>query len=253
MNPFQSKRTLIVVITAVSILTVGNVPVQAQGQNQPPGRVTKDRPDEAKGSQVHVIYAVPSDGADQQLDLNGSIANSVNSWNNWLADKSGGYRVRLDTFQGQLDITFVRLRQTEAQLAAQPRRSASLILSGIYRAGLRSSARKKFAVYYGGSVKGDICGIASTPGPIAIIYLPNCEGFNQYTDLGMLHEIFHTLGAVPRCAKNDVRGHVTDNPEDLMSPGGRIPTVLDDNRDDYWGHGRRNCLDISKSPFIFKG
>jgi hypothetical protein len=253
MKSFTFNRTLMIVFATVSALFIGYTPTPTRAQEQPPGRVTKDRPDEAKGSQIHIVYAIPSDGADQQLDVNGSIVNSVNSWNNWLADKSGGFRVRIDTFQGQPDITFVRLRNTEAQLAANPRRSASTILSGLYRAGLRSSARKKLAVYYGGAVRGNICGIASTPGPIAIIYLPNCEGFNLYTDLGMLHEIFHTLGAVNRCAKNDLRGHVTDNGEDLMSPGGKIPTVLDANNDDYWGHGKRNCQDISKSPFLFKG
>ena len=118
MKSFTFNRTLMIVVVTVSALFIGYTPSPTRAQEQPPGRVTKDRPDEAKGSQIHIVYAIPSDGADQQLDVNGSIVNSVNSWNNWLADKSGGFRVRIDTFQGQPDITFVRLRNTEAQLGS---------------------------------------------------------------------------------------------------------------------------------------
>ena len=47
-------------------------------------RATTDRPDDASGPQVHVVYAIPLGGEDRQLDVNGVLAGSVNSWNTWL-------------------------------------------------------------------------------------------------------------------------------------------------------------------------
>jgi hypothetical protein len=40
-------------------------------------RSTVDRPDDISGSQVHVVYAIPSDGTDRELDTNGVIAGTV--------------------------------------------------------------------------------------------------------------------------------------------------------------------------------
>lgn len=42
-------------------------------------RTTEDRPDEALGSQVHFVYAVPADGVDRALDTSGAIGRSVTS------------------------------------------------------------------------------------------------------------------------------------------------------------------------------
>src|SRR5579862_7121271 len=82
-------------------------------------RSTFDRPDDVKGPQVHAIYVIPSDGTDRQLDTNGTIEQTVNSWNQWLASQSDGLGgFRLDTYQGSLDVTFFRDPHTDAQLAA---------------------------------------------------------------------------------------------------------------------------------------
>jgi hypothetical protein len=47
-------------------------------------RATKDLPDDFPGYQVHVMYVLPSDGADNKLDVNGTIATSVKAMQKWL-------------------------------------------------------------------------------------------------------------------------------------------------------------------------
>src|SRR4051812_2738529 len=82
-------------------------------------RATSDRPDDFPGSeQVHVMYVVPSDGADRSLDANGAIAASVDSWQGWLRGQTGGRGLVVDTSGGTLDVTYVRLDETDAQLAS---------------------------------------------------------------------------------------------------------------------------------------
>jgi len=74
-----------------------------------------------------------------------------------------------------------------------------------------------------------------------------------YIDFGMLHEIFHTLGAVPTCAPHQTQGgHVSDSPADLMYAGDQpwMPSILDIGRDDYYGHPQNGCLDLADSIFF---
>ncbi|MEX2647128.1 MAG: PASTA domain-containing protein, partial [Gaiellaceae bacterium] len=73
-------------------------------------------------------------------------------------------------------------------------------------------------------------------------------------EFAMLHDIFHGLGAAPTCSPHHtLSGHVSDSPNDLMWSGGQpwqLPPKLDIGRDDYWGHGRSDCLDVSGSPYL---
>ena len=70
----------------------------------------------------------------------------------------------------------------------------------------------------------------------------------------ILHEILHTLGAPPKCAKNlDPENvfHVNDNEEDILhkiSGDG----YLDYNNDDYYKHEIKDCLDLSDSKYLSK-
>jgi hypothetical protein len=73
-----------------------------------------------------------------------------------------------------------------------------------------------------------------------------------YWEFSLIHEFFHTLGAVAACAPHHTRsGHVSDDPRDLMYAGDRPwrPSMLDVGNDDYFNHNT-GCLDVAKSVFI---
>ena len=234
-------------------------------------RATGDRPDEVRGPQLHVVYAVPSDGADRALDTTGAIESSVASFQRWLATETGGATLRQDTFERSLDVTFVRLPRTNADIAAR----GAFVRDELERL-LREAGHivqdKLYAVYYDGS-SAYACGGGAwpptLPGAVAAMYLRGrppdatpCEANSLaapgappgYLDYAMLHELLHTLGAVPSCAPHHhLAGHTSDRPDDIMWAGTgawQIPGRLDPGRDDYYGHGRTDCLDVARSPYL---
>ena len=234
-------------------------------------RSTADRLDDARGPQIHVVYALPSDGVDRALDTSGAIESSVESFQRWLATQTGGARLRDDRFQGLLDVTFVRLARTDAEIAS---RGAFVRdeLERLLAAGGQIEPGKLYAVYYDGSSTFSCGGGAwppALPGVVAAMYLhgrppgaPACDTNTLaaagappgYLDYGMLHEVLHTLGAVPTCAPHHHRaGHTSDRPDDIMWAGTgvwQIPGLLDPGRDDYYGHGRSDCFDLARSPYL---
>ena len=233
-------------------------------------RATADRPDDVSGPQVHLVYAVPADGVDRGLDTNGVIAGTVSVWETWLAGQTGGRMLRLDTYQGADDITFVRLPQSNAELASagvyvRDRIEADLKADGLIVPG------KIYGVYYDGS-GAPTCGGGALPpvlpGQVGALFLhgtppgaPPCDS-NQfhspgqapgYLDFAMLHELLHTLGFVPSCAPHfTLAGHVSDSPNDLMYAGPLPwnPTTLDVGHDDYFDAHIPGCLDLSNSPYL---
>jgi hypothetical protein len=72
-------------------------------------RSTVDRPDDSNQPSIKVLYVVPTWATDRKRDTNGEIARHVFAQNEWLASQNGGFGVRLDTFNGALDIGFARL------------------------------------------------------------------------------------------------------------------------------------------------
>jgi hypothetical protein len=234
-------------------------------------RATADRPDEVRGPQLHVVYAVPSDGTDRALDTSGAIQSSVASFQRWLATETGGATLRQDTFEGSLDVTFVRLPRTDAEIAG---RGAFVRdeLEALLRTAGQIAVGKLYAVYYDGSSTFSCGGGAWPPtlnGSVAAMYLhgrppgaPACDTNSLaapgappgYLDYAMLHELLHTLGAVATCAPHHHQaGHVDDRPDDIMWAGPapwQIPGLLDPGRDDYYGHGRADCFDLARSPYL---
>ena len=233
-------------------------------------RSTEDVADEAAGKQVHAVYAVPRDGIDRQLDVNGTIANEIASFQSWLQGQTGGAPLRIDTAGNGPDTSFIRLTRTDAAVAAQGARVRDVIEAQLHGAGL-NAANKIYAVWYdGGSVHA--CGGGAyppaLPGNVAAMYLHGrppgasaCDGNPfaapggppGYLQFAMLHEILHTIGIVPSCAPHEVRnGHVSDSPSDLMYAGDQpwTPSVLDIGHDDYFAAPIEGCVDLATSGWL---
>ena len=235
-----------------------------------PQRAIVDRPDDVAGYQIHVMYVLPRDGTDEQLDVDGRITTSVLAFQRWISDQTGGLRLRIDTSDGVPDVTFHRLKATDSEISASGLFVRDRIEAELVAAGYRNP-QKLYAVYYGGT-SSVTCGGGAWPptlsGNVAAMYLrglppgaPPCAtnplGASVekpgYIDLSMPHEILHTIGLVPSCAPHfTAAGHVSDSPRDLMYAGSLPwqPSELDVGRDDYFKHGRAGCLDLANSVFI---
>ena len=256
---------VVALLTALSLLATGTT-------SDANARATTDRPDEVDGPQVHVVYAVPSDGEDRHLDDDGTLEGSVTSFQRWLAGETSGANLRMDTYQGSLDVTFVRLDATDAELAAQGAFVREGIEARLQASGFRGPD-KIYAVYYDGTstyscggafwpprLPGSVVavylrGLPSGPAPCASNRFAGASDAPAYWEYGMLHEILHGFGLVAECAPNHHRaGHVTAPNDDLMWAGDvgywTFPAKLDVGRDDYYGHGRSDCPDLARSPYL---
>jgi len=228
-----------------------------------------DQVDDLTGSQVQVLYVLPSDGVDEQLDINGTIAQSIGAAQYWLRGQTGGRELRMDTRSSALDITFIRLNRSDAALVAFGAYVRDEIEAELASRGYLEPGKIYLAYYGGGSTWA--CGGAPRPptllGQVSVLYLkgtpPGAICANNviggsptvpaYWEFSALHETLHTIGIVADCAPNHTsHGHSSDSPNDLMYAGAQpwTPGVLDFGRNDYFGHGIPGCLDLATSPFL---
>ncbi len=278
---WTTSDPLLAVVSETGLVTgvaTGNATITATIEGKSDGaaitvevRAIQDRPDDVSGSQVHVMYVLPSDLDDRRLDVDGVLANSVGSFQTWLASRTAGRRLRIDTYQGEVDVTFFRLGRSDAVMQSYREFVRDEIERELAEAGLLRPG-KLYAVYYdGGSVWS--CGAGAwppdLPGQVAAMYLrgtppdaPACSTNDLassptaapgYFEFGMLHEILHTLGFVADNAPHEhARGHVPE-PTDLMYAGVEPwqPATLDVGQDDYYGNNvPPEVLNFTNSPFL---
>jgi Divergent InlB B-repeat domain len=265
------KRALVVALLVGGLAALAPLPAAAgMFRTVALPRSTVDRPDDRAGLQVHVVYAVPSDGVDRAFDTSGGIESSTGSYQTWLSGQTGGRVLRMDTFQGSLDITFQRLPRPDAEYVARGRGARDLIEQDLRAAGL-VTWRKVYPVYYDGA-NDLVCGGAAwppaLPGTVSAFYLRSvipgllpcfASGFAgpgeppRYTEFAVLHDFVHDLGIVGPCAPHfwDA-GHVNESPNDLMwsGTGSWTPSILDVGRDDYFQAHIPGCPDLDTSGFL---
>ena len=250
-------------------------------------RAYADRPDDFPDKyQVHLLYILPADAKDQQLDLNGTVNKSIEAINNWFYEQSGDAKVRFDTYQGQLDITFVQMEMTSAEFyeAAIAKYGGpdfirdileeELLKANIFRPG------KIYVAWFEIDKHPNTCADAAHPpdlmGRLAGLYPsavveagwdcadePFGVGYAP-VDMGLIHEIVHLLGFASACGLNPISAentaHTGDDNRDLMwAPMDRADVnefwdaenmLLDPGNDDYFKHNIANCPDLANSVFL---
>ena len=198
-----------------------------------------DRPDDSTRDQIRVLYVLPSDGPDLARDTNGQLCNSVRAFATLFSAQADEF-LRFDTSGGAIDIGFVRLAKTDAQMRGSDPNNQSIdtgiafvrerIERELKTMGLIAS-NKLYAVYYEGSSLW-ACGAGAYPplivGRVGAMYLRatppgvsipcgDVRPWGQanlhpdYVDDAMLHELVHSLGFVAQGAPHQhSSGHVYD-------------------------------------------
>jgi hypothetical protein len=252
-----------------------------------PARYTGDAPDDTSDQYVvHAIYFVPHDALDRGFDTLGILATSIRNLNDFLAEQTGGYRLRIDNSGGRPDITFFPSRHIAGVKSGHPGLPYDSIVAELQRAGF-TSPRKIYAIFVAGPPpSGRICGMAHRPGSYAVVWMQECgypspgrysmlrrriwqvfyaptghpwrSGALNYVDRSMLHEIVHSLGHVtPLSGSRAQGGHVTcsfwtkyfGGKGDLMQNcGGGMR--IDRARQFYFQHSRSGCPDLARSVFL---
>ena len=258
----------------------------AEGGCLPLPRATEDRPDFEPWSQVHVIYLVPRDADDDQLDTDGTLECSLRAQNQWFAEQTGGLEWRFDTFLMETivagrrrtvavpDITFVDSPQPASNLAEGGAVRAELEARGFDDPG------KRYLTYVEAGKDLGPCGDAYYPGQYAQVYIDaststgcgsgefGVPGAPSLSESVAQQELMHNdrmvpIGAPQSCLRGTrPYGHVCTvaipitslDPErfDVMYPFAGVPLAekeLDIGHDDYYRHGLP-YKDMNNSPFL---
>ena len=197
------------------------------------------------------------------MDTNGTIEKSVNAWNSWLRGQTGGDGLRLDTFNGQLDTSFVRLAESNDSLSKQ--QSPWFTIDQELASHGFAGEGKTYAVYYGGDW--NLCGAGIFLYPVAVLHgVDSRTGIAcpagtlgqdppGWFDFSMLHEIIHSFGYIQPCAPHHTStAHVGDSGLDLMWGDSAWTDLsqmqLDVNHDDYYLARIPGCPDLSGSRYL---
>jgi hypothetical protein len=225
------------------------------------GEASLDRADATTGRQVHVVWAVPSDGPDTFATGAPRVADDLASIATWWAGQDPTRLPRLDdaVFPGGTcaDISFVRLPLP----AAAYRGSGTAFTELSYELGISGfgNAYKKYLVYYDGpDVEPEVCGTGGgdfgTGPAYAVVWLADCPGVPD--DSIAAHELLHALGALPAGAPHACpgdTGHPCDSSQDVLYPyNSGVPLaqlLLDVGHDDYYAHSG-SWPDIQDSPWL---
>lgn len=233
-------------------------------------RALADRVDDVTGPQLHLVYAIPADGIDAELDINGQIQTEMEVAQRWLQEQTGRC-MSMDTFGGALDVTFVQFARTNREMRNDPDFVDQTISLEFEALGL-DDPNKIYVVYYGGSSDNGSCGGASAVGGPAMQFLNlqalsdgslrDCPFFEFVSDPDAefrgtwsgvaVHEAFHALGVAPFCAPDHDDAHplhLETISSDLMAfDGSGFNTyTLDAGRAQYYDHNNTGCLDLADS------
>lgn len=222
---------------------------------------TDRQPDLLGGDQIHVIYALPSDGPDRFGVYADRIVTDLTAIDAWWRRQDPARTLRFDlhAFPGcpsglsQADVSLVRLPHDGAYFTPLDDRLRRLAID---LADTFDADSKKYLVYYDGPLEdtGDyqVCGTAfrgpangGGTGSVAAVWMQTCTadvGSGNILAAIATHETLHQLGVLPpgaphACPGDD--GHPCDYPLDIMYPSlsaNFAEEALDLGRDDYYGH-----------------
>ncbi len=257
------KVRLIPAAIAIALSCLSLNPLSAQASPANP-RTTIDQPDDFSGYQVHVVYVVPKDVADENLDTNGAVTDFLNGAQSFL-DKQVGKHLLIDTYQDKYDITFLKSQYTVAQLSKKSVSGSSdssvgeagnLLINEYAATQVPSTNPKSYFFYLNVSLGNSFCGYATQGKSNWGIGFsdPNCgtQPFSaptgqlgvNYLSSTFVHELFHSFSVPHVCTDNTdlMLGSDCSNRERAQAP-----ITIDQSRTNYFG-GSKASLDISKLP-----
>jgi hypothetical protein len=185
----------------------------AAENNSVPIRSLVDRPDDLIGYQIRLIYVVPADVKDRNLDTNGTISRWIDEVRK-ITRVQTGLTPRFDTYQNKYDVGYLKSKYTNAQLIddSGTKDARDLLREELLIA--EQNNLKGIGFVIDGSIITDYCGYAGRPGKYFTAWLGkscwedsdwyNNRPYITYIASTILHEWLHNLGVKHTCVKDDL-------------------------------------------------
>ena len=117
------------------------------------GRNFTDLPDVDDGYNIHVIYALPSDGIDKEYDLTNQISMLVYQMDKWFNKKTknrlfeDGQNLKFDRKEdGKIDITFLRLKKEDNEISKEGIQAVNVLQPAISSHGFNDPKKVYFII-----------------------------------------------------------------------------------------------------------
>lgn len=198
-----------------------------------------NRPDTDDEQMVRFLYVIPEGGNDRNFDLNGTIENQFEGFQDRFEDKTNR-RFRVDTYNNKYDITFAVIDTSKSSVFIN-----ELIRNELQERGLYDREQYFHVIFF------DAYPDAPSNGGGRTAYIYNLtSGAKDGNTVG--HELVHAHGIVDKNAPNYEASHVSDHEHDLMdnaSAGKPFSTffILDYGCDDYyWDPDLDRCADVPR-------
>ena len=219
------------------------------------GRSTVDRPDEVTGFQIHLIYVLLSGSKDDERDVDGSINTWVNDAQNWL-QKTLGRKFKIDTYQGNVDVTFLQSKYRAEDLCAGSCNALKKLADEMRQTDPSISASKTLFFNIGENLEKNTCGWAGIGSNLALDFYGDsrCNDPRSIAQTGLsdpskifIHEIIHSFGVHHVCS--DDSDILIGTPECTVNykTFGYVPVTIDSNHKNYVGSEAAG-VDILKMP-----
>ena len=188
---------------------------------------------------------------------------------------SGGRGIRVDTYQGQPDITFFRLATSDAAVASHGAFVREQIEQELWAAGFNQPGKISAVYYDGGSTWSVAARLPRAQAPTSRSSIckaprrarqrarPTSSAIpppRTSSSGALLHEIVHAIGFVPPARQRHPRrprlrqplrsDWAGDQPWGTDQPA---QMQLDVGHDDYYQANIPGCLDLSQSPYLDSG
>lgn len=239
---------------SVLLITVG-VGAHTQANATEILRSTTDRLDDFKGYQIHVVYVVPKGTADLKYDTNGFLDSMSKDAQRWLREKTNN-QLKIDTYQGQLDVTFLQSRYSASELCKDGCDTLALLAEELQQQDSSIDGSKTIYFNFSEPLDENTCGWALNTSALALGHSSagSCNRYSALTKAGItdvaetfIHEIFHTYGVDHVCGDNSEL--MIGSPECKIDTNlfGQIKVTLDTSRSNYFG-GNKAGVDVLKLP-----
>lgn len=257
-------------IVVLVLILVYFVPVSGDGSNEstsnvspsskyvPPKRSlvygnnsSLNKQDDVTGSQIQIVYVESSSKTGANYDVNGSIEQWVSELQLWLT-KQTGRRLVFDTFNGKLDIPYMRIDANLPDMSPSPDLKSEYLVVNALVSG------KKLVFIVDQTTQSDEywCGVAGLDAFVFPAY-DTCrsnesfavinEGFS-FMAYALLHEIIHSYGVRHVCVGDTdlMNGEPQCSLADMVRDAS-MPVTFDLTQTQYYG-GNLAGIDIKDLP-----